>query len=255
MKRLVFAGAIALSLSFGCQKNTNQLVEQVAKLEKRIELLEQRLKAAPQPNAPRQEEPQTQALDIPLGDSYVWGNPKASITLIEFSDIQCPFCVKAHSELVEKIQEDPELKNKVKIVYKQFPLNFHKNARPAAKATLAAGEQSADCFWKMLKVLYSKQKELAGEISPEEYKKWAAEVQCEQNGKVAALNVEKFSKDLSANDAKYNKMIDDDMATGQNKGVRGTPSFYVGDQKGFWKLTGQRTVDAVKQVIKERNLN
>lgn len=249
MKKLVFASVIGLFLGFGCQKNNNQLTEQIAKLEKRIELLEQRLKAAPV--AGKQEEQQTQAFDIPAGESFVWGNPNATITLTKFSDFQCPFCQKAHNDLVEKIQEDPDLKNKVKIVFKHFPLNFHKNARPASKAALAAGEQGPDCFWKMTKVLYSKQRELSGELTPEEYKKWAAEVQCEQSGKLASLNVEKFMGDLSKNDQKYDKMIQADMDLGANKAnVRGTPTFYVNG----WKL-GQRNVDAVKQLIKEKNLN
>jgi protein-disulfide isomerase len=250
MKRLIFGSAFALLFGFGCQKNT-QLIEQIAKLEKRIELLEQRIKAAPAPGAPKQEEPQAQAFEIPVGDSFVWGNPSASITLTEFTDYQCPFCVKVHTDLIEKIQEDPELKSKVKVVFKHFPLSFHKNARPASKAALAAGEQGSDCFWKMTKVLYNKQKELSGELTTEDYKKWASEVQCDQNGKVAGLNVDKFVADLKNNDAKYEKTIQADMDLGANKAqVRGTPSIYV---QG-WKL-GQRSVEAVKQLIKDKNLN
>jgi protein-disulfide isomerase len=249
MNRLIFASAIALLFSFACQKKDNQLIEQIAKLEKRIEVLEQRLKAPPQ--AAKQEEVQTQAYDIPIGDSYVWGNPNATITLTEFSDYQCPFCVKAHNELVEKIKEDPELKNKVKIVFKHFPLSFHKNARPASKAALAAGEQGPDCFQQMTKVLFSKQKELGADITQEEFKKWASEVKCEQNGKVANLDIAKFANDLSKNDQKYEKIIQAEMDLGANKvGVRGTPTYYVSG----WKLS-QRSVDGVKQLIKDKNLN
>lgn len=243
MKRLVFASALTLFAAIGCQKNNTQLTDQLAKLEKRIELLEQRLKAAP---VGKQEEPQKEAFDIPVGNSYTWGNPNAKITLVEFSDIQCPFCVKAHESLVEKIQVDPDLKDKVKIVYKHFPLSFHKNARGASKATLAAGEQGPDAFWKMTKYLYSKQRELSRELSEEqwfqEYKKWAQE---------AGLNAEKFATDLRANDKKYEEMIQADMDLGSNKvNVRGTPSFFVNG----WKL-GQRNVEAVKQLINDKNLN
>jgi protein-disulfide isomerase len=249
MKKLIFTSIIGLFLGFGCQKNNNQLLEQIAKLEKRIELLEQRLKATPPAVKPK--EPQAQAFDLPTGESFLWGNPNASITLTQFSDFQCPFCVRAHNELVEKIQEDPELKNKVKIVFKHFPLNFHKNARPASKAALAAGEQGLDCFWKMTKVLYANQSELSKELTATEYKKWAGEVQCEQNGKLASLDVEKFMGDLSKNDQKYDKMIQADMELGSSKAqVRGTPSFFVNG----WELK-QRNVEAVKQIIKEKNLN
>ena len=106
MKKLVFASLMGLFLGFGCQKNNNLFTEQIAKLEKRIELLEQRIKAAPA--AGKQEEQQTQAFDIPVGESFTWGNPNAPITLTKFTDFQCPFCVKAHNDLVEKVQEDPE---------------------------------------------------------------------------------------------------------------------------------------------------
>ncbi|HXW60292.1 MAG TPA: thioredoxin domain-containing protein [Myxococcota bacterium] len=244
MKKLIFA-VFVLIFGLGCQKKNTELLDQIAKLEQRVAALEKRLSAAPQAQ-PKVDE-QTEAYDIPAGGSFVMGNPSAPLTLTVFSDYQCPFCDKAHESFVEKVVEDPELKNKVKVVFKHFPLSFHKNARSASKAALAAGEQGPDCFWAMTKVLYTNQRDL----SDENYKKWAKEsVKCNQNGKVAALNAEKFWNDFTKNDEKYEKIIKDDMDLGMSKAnVRGTPSFFLNG----WKV-GQRSVDAVKALIKEKNL-
>ncbi len=245
MKRLVSASALLLFLSMGCQKNTQQLTERIVQLEKRIEVLEKRATAAPaQPAAPAE---QTAAFDIPVGKSFVWGNPAAPITLSLFSDYQCPFCSQAHENLVEKVLEDPELKDKVKVVFKHFPLSFHKNAKPASKAALAAGEQGSDCFWALTKKLYTGQRDL----TEDNFKKWAAETTCKKNdGSTGKLDPAKFWTDYTAKDADLEKSIQADMELGMNKAqVRGTPAFYVNG----WRL-GQRSVEAVKQLVKEKNL-
>ena len=119
MKKILISLVVLSLLGTSCQKNSAQLADKIAKLEQRIELLEKRLSAAP--GQPPKAEEQTQAFDIPVGDSYVWGNPDAKITLVKFSDYQCPFCERAHQTFVEKVMEDPELKDKVKIVFKHFP--------------------------------------------------------------------------------------------------------------------------------------
>lgn len=247
MKRLLGLCAAILLLGLGCQKNNTQLLDRIAKLEQRIEVLEKRLSAAPTPPQPPAQAEQTQAFDLPIGDSYVMGNPKAPITLTKFSDYQCPFCNRAHESFVEKIFEDPQLKDKVKVVFKHFPLNFHKAARPASKAALAAGEQGHDCFWQMTKKLYVGQREL----TDDNFKKWAKEVKCTQkNGQVAQLDANKFWSDYTTKDAVYEKMIKDDMDLGMSKAsVRGTPSFFLNG----WKLN-QRSVEAVKQMIQEKSL-
>jgi protein-disulfide isomerase len=246
MTRLILLGSVILLLGIGCKKKDNELLDRVAKLEQRIELLEKRLGALPGQQAKAQAE-QTEAFDIPIGESYVWGNPSAPITLVKFSDYQCPFCNRAHETFVEKIFEDPSLKDKVKVVFKHFPLAFHKNARPASKAALAAGEQGHDCFWQMTKKLYVGQREL----TEDNFKKWAKEVKCtHKGGHVAALDAQKFWSDYTSKDATYEKMIQDDVNLGMHKAnVRGTPTFYVNG----WQL-GQRSVDAVKQLIEEKGL-
>jgi protein-disulfide isomerase len=248
MKKLICISILGLLIGSGCQKKDNQLTDRIAKLEQRIELLEKRLSAAPTP--PGQQPEQTQPYDLPVGKSYVLGNPQAPVTLTMFTDIQCPFCERAHSSFVEKIAEDPQLKDKVKVVWKHFPLSFHKNARSASKAAMAAGEQGQDCFWQMAKKLYAGQKEL----SDENYKKWSKEVKCSHgDGKLAALDSKKFWEDYTAKgneDGVYDKMIKEDMDLAMNKAnVRGTPSFFLNGLR-----LNQRSVEAVKQMIEEKGM-
>ncbi|HXW53238.1 MAG TPA: thioredoxin domain-containing protein, partial [Myxococcota bacterium] len=207
MKKTIFLLSALLLFGLGCQKNNTQVLDKIAKLEQRLEVLEKRLTAPPPQQPPAQAE-QTQAYDLPVGESYVWGNPNAPLTLVKFSDYQCPFCLRAHETFIEKIFEDPQLKDKVKVVFKHFPLSFHKNARIASKAALAAGEQGHDCFWQMTKKLYVGQREL----TEDNFKKWAKEVKCTQkSGTVAQLDANKFWSDYSSKDAAYEKMIKDDM--------------------------------------------
>lgn len=251
MKRLLLlGGATLLLLGLGCQKKDTQLTDRIAKLEEKVAVLEKKLAAAPQ--AQQQQQPpaqqeQTAAYELPVGESFVWGNPDAPITITKFSDYQCPFCLRAHETFVEKIFEDPTLKDKVKVVFKHFPLSFHKNAKAASKAALAAGEQGHDCFWQMTKKLYVGQREL----TDDNYKKWAKETKCKDNaGKEIQLDATKFWNDYTSKDAVYEAAIKNDMDLGMNKAnVRGTPSFFVNG----WKL-GQRSVEAVKQLIEEKKL-
>ena len=132
-------------------------------------------------------------------------------------------------------------------MFKHFPLSFHKAARPASKAALAAGEQGHDCFWEMTKKLYGGQKDL----TDENFKKWAKEVKCVKasGGVATALDANKFWSDFTTKDADYEKMIEDDMKVATAANIRGTPTFLLNG----WKLN-QRSVEAVKQLIEEKGM-
>jgi protein-disulfide isomerase len=210
---------------------SKELDERIGKLEKRVESLEKRPAGAAAPAPPP---PQTAAYNLPVGNSPVLGTKDAKINVTIFSDFQCPFCARVDPFLREVVK-DPELSSKVNVVFKQFPLDFHKNARGAAKAALAAHEQGK--FWEMSEKLYTNQRDL----SPENYTKWAQEI---------GLNMKKFEADLKNNDSKYEEVIKAETNLGANEAkVRGTPSIFVNG----WELR-QRSVDGVKQIIKEKNL-
>lgn len=239
MKKIVLTLSSLVFAFGGCQKNPAPIVEKVAQLEKRIEVLEKRLTAPAQPMQPPE---QTAAYNLPVGDSKVLGNPAAPVTITYVTDMQCPFCERAHNGFIKEVMKNPDLKDKVKVVFKHFPLSFHKNARPAVYAAEAAGEQGTDCFWQMVDKLYTGQKDL----SEENFKKWAQEVQCGKSGK---LDVAKWQADFKNNTAKYDGIIKKDMEVVAVAQVNGTPSFFVNG----WKLQ-RRDVDALNTLIKDKNL-
>jgi protein-disulfide isomerase len=237
MKKLILSAA-AVGLLAACQPpagGSKELAERIEKLEKKVEALEKNKGAA----APARAEPpaQTAAYNIPLGDSPIMGKKDAKVTVTIFSDYQCPFCARV-DPMLHEIVKDPELKDKVNVTFKQFPLSFHQNAKPAAKAALAAREIGGDeAFWKMSEKLYSAQRDLTAE----NFKKWAGEI---------GLDAGKFEKTLAANDSKYEEQIKADMDLGSKEAkVRGTPSIFVNG----WELR-QRSVDGVKQIIKDKKL-
>jgi len=230
---------VALVAIVGCQPpaggSSKELVERIEKLEKKVEALEKRpAAAAPQREAPP---PQTAAYKIPTGTSAFMGNKDGKIELTIFSDYQCPFCSRVDPMLHEAVK-DPELKDKIKVTFKHFPLSFHKDAKPASKAALAARDVGGmDAFWKLSEKMYANQRAL----TPENFSVWAKEI---------GLDVKKFEKTLAENDAKYEEEIKQDSELGAREAkVRGTPSLFVNG----WELR-QRSVDGIKQLIKEKSL-
>jgi protein-disulfide isomerase len=234
MKHLLGLGILGLAMSIltvGCNKDI-KTTEKLADLEKRIEQLEKR------PAMPTRQLPpeQTAAYQIPVGSSYFLGSKDAPVSVVIFSDYQCPFCATT-DPLLQEVAKDASLKGKVNVVFKHFPLSFHTNAKPAAKAALAAGEQGNDKFWAMTAKLYENQKDL----SAENFEKWAKEI---------GLNTNRFKADLKNNDTKYEDTIKADMELGIKEAkVRGTPSIFVGG----WELK-ERSVDGIKELIKEKKL-
>jgi protein-disulfide isomerase len=237
MKKIYLSVALAIVAAAACQPpggGDKALAERIEKLEKKVESLEKRPAGpAARPEAP----PQTVAYKIPGGISPVLGDKGAKVELTLFSDYQCPFCSRVDPFLYEVVK-DPELAKQVKVVFKQFPLGFHKDARPAAKAALAARDLGGDkAFWDMSAKLYSDQKAL----TPDNFKKWAGEV---------GLNVSKFEQTMKDNDSKYEAEITADTNLGTTEAkVRGTPSLFLGG----WELK-DRTVNGVKAMLKDKNL-
>jgi protein-disulfide isomerase len=118
---------------------------------------------------------------LQVGDSPVKGAKDGKVTIVEFSDYQCPFCSQAEPLVDQMLEAYPK---DVKRTYKQFPLtSIHPNALPASKAALAAGKQGK--FWEMHQKLFANQREL----TPDNFKKWAGELK---------LDVARFEKDMAS---------------------------------------------------------
>lgn len=147
--------------------------------------------------------------DVTVGSAPYAGGEDAKVTIVEFSDFQCPFCAKA-AQTVKQIKE--KYGKKVKVVFKQFPLSFHSQAKKAAVASLCANEQGRDSFWKLHDEFFSNQASLA----PEKIK---------ESAKKLGLDSTKFDKCLDDN--KFIAQVEKDIIQGRDLGVKGTPTFFV----------------------------
>src|SRR5690554_3927669 len=189
---------------------------------------------APAPAAERPAEPSAKVdlADLALGDAPVKGSESAAVTIVAFSDFQCPFCQRGDANLQKAVAK---YDGKVKIAFKHFPLPFHPHAKPAARAALAAGEQGK--FWQMHDLLFENQRILN---DAELYPKLAKQL---------GLNVEKFEKDMKK--PAYDTLIDQDMAQGAKLGVRGTPAFFINGER----VSGAQPVEnfeaAIERALKE----
>jgi protein-disulfide isomerase/copper chaperone CopZ len=160
-------------------------------------------------------------------DDHVRGNFEAPITLVEFSDFECPFCER-HYPTMNKILAD--YKGKVRLVYKHFPLSqIHPNAQKAAEASECAAEQGK--FWEYHDKLFENQ---ASGLSLEKFKQWAKDL---------GLNSSKFNNCLDS--GKYAQKVQADYQEGAEKGVNGTPATFVNGQL----VSGAVPYESFKQII------
>jgi len=182
--------------------------------------------AAPTP--PRQARPvDPTVFKVPVEDSPVNGSADALITVVEFSDYQCPFCSRAHTT-VQKLQE--EYGNKLRVVMKQNPLSFHPRAKPAAVAAMAAGEQGK--YWEYHDKLFANAKAL----EDADLEKYAKEI---------GLDMARWKKDLG--NSKYQQIIDRDQALAGQLGANGTPAFFINGRL----LSGAQPIDNFRTLINE----
>jgi protein-disulfide isomerase len=154
-------------------------------------------------------------------DSPVKGPKDAPVTIIEFTDFQCPWCKRSQDSVKATEQA---YGNKIKFVDRMFPLtSIHPRAMPSAEAAYCAKEQGK--YWEFREKLFASQT-----MSDADFKQFAKE---------EGLNEKKF--DACMNSHKYAAQVQSDMADGQRFGVQGTPTFFVnGIQTGFPQL--QETV-------------
>lgn len=164
---------------------------------------------------------------IDIGDSPVKGPAEAKVTIVEYSDFQCPFCKRGAKAMEDILAAYPK---DVKVVFKNMPLSFHPQAKSAAKASLAAKEQGK--YWEMHDALFENQQALGAE----KYLELAQKI---------GLDVERFKADLERNDAKYEASINADTAGGTKLGVQGTPAFFVNGVL----LSGAQPVEKFKKVV------
>ena len=157
---------------------------------------------------------------------HVRGNFNAPITLVEFSDFECPFCEK-HFPTLNKILSD--YGDKVRLVYKHFPLPFHPNAQKAAESSECASEQGK--FWEYHDKLFEN---LSLGYGLDNFKQWAKDLN---------LNSEQFNGCLDS--GKYAQKVQADFQEGQEVGVKGTPATFINGNL----VSGALPYEAFEQLI------
>lgn len=165
---------------------------------------------------------------VPVGTSPGRGNVAAPVTMIMFSDYQCPFCVRA-AATVEKLTV--EYGDKLRVVFKHNPLPFHPRAEPAAELTLEARAQKGDAgFWKVNDLLWAQNGKLDDQM-------------LEMVATAAGLNVPAARKAIQTR--KYKAQIEQDQELADDVQASGTPHFFINGQR----LVGAQPLEKFREVI------
>jgi protein-disulfide isomerase len=147
-------------------------------------------------------------VNVTYDPARVRGNPHAPVTIVEFSDFQCPFCKRSESTLQDLLTKYGD---RIKIAYLDFPLaEIHPQAQSAAEAARCAGEQGK--FWEYHDALYADQSKLGG---------------ADLVTHAAALNLDKQKFQACLDSGKFKSKIQADLEQGNKVGVAGTPGFFV----------------------------
>jgi protein-disulfide isomerase len=184
--------------------------------------------AAPAPSATHPPDDDKTVWRVPVGTSPVRGNVAAPVTMIMFSDYQCPFCVRAAATVATLATDYGD---KLRIVFKNNPLPFHPRAEPSAELALEARAQKGDAgFWKVNDLLWAK----SGKLDDQDLEGVAA---------AAGLNVAAVTKAIATH--KYRAQIDQDVDLADEVMASGTPHFFINGVR----LVGAQPVEKFKEVI------
>ena len=162
---------------------------------------------------------------IPVMGSPVTGPSNAPITIVEFSDFQCPYCAAAVPQIREVMKAYP---TQIKLIFKQFPLEEHPQADLAATAAIAAQKQGK--FWPMHDVLFAH----PDNLSRKSILNYAKEV---------GLNTDKLEADMDTTEVRAT--VERDVQDGNDANVQGTPTIFINGQK----YNGAITFEALKPIL------
>lgn len=164
-------------------------------------------------------------VEVSVDDDPMKGNKDAAVTIIEFTDYQCPFCGRARPTVKQLVSEYGD---KIHYVLRDYPLDFHPYAKKAAEAAQCAGDQGK--YWEYSDELWNNQ----GALEIVDLKKYAATIKLDQKKFDECLDQGKFSAE-----------VDKDQADGAKAGVSGTPSFFINGQM----ITGAQPAEKFKEMI------
>ena len=172
-----------------------------------------------------------------VADAPTLGRVDAPVTIVEFSDYQCPFCQRFFATTLPELKKDYIETGKVRYVFRDFPLEMHAQARKAAEAAHCAGEQGK--YWEMHDVLFQNQRALAPP-------------QLADHARLVGLDGATFDACLSS--GRHAARVDRGLADGAAAGVQGTPGFVIGrttsgDVVEGTPIRGAQPVDTFRRII------
>ena len=218
---LVAAGLLSLPAARAQGMTAEQAAEMLNELKQIRQLLE---KQVPPPPPPPPDE--NVNIEFPTSGNAM-GKADAPLVFVEYTDIECPFCQRYHLDAFEQVKKEWVDTGKLRYYSRDFPLEFHPNARRAALAARCAGDQGK--YWELRNTMIKNADQLGGD-------------RIAGFAKGLGLDMKKFEGCLGSDF--YKPAIDKDIAEGNNAGVTGTPSFVVGKlDKG--RLVGLRLVGAM----------
>lgn len=203
---------------------TSQQADAILQELRAIRALLERAPAAPAPQAAA---PADGPVSLKLHGAYMLGKVDAPVTLVEFSDYECPFCRQFHMASFEPIKKKYIDTGKVRYVSRDFPLDMHPHALAAAKAARCAGEQGR--FWEMRQALIVN----GNALSEESMARLTRGLKLDEKGLLQCML-----------DPKTDKALRDDMEEAAALGVSGTPTFVIGRSEGD-SVEGSKIVGAL----------
>jgi len=175
------------------------------------------------------------AIQVSKDDDAILGDENAPVTIIEFSDFQCPFCARFHSQTLPLLKSQYIDTGKVKFIYRDFPLSsIHPDAQKAAEAAECAGEQNA--YYKMHDKIFENQ----NSINTNSLKKYAEQLR---------LDLNKFNNCLDS--GKMASEVQKDLDDGKSYGVTGTPAFFINGKF----IEGAQPFETFKNLIEQELSN
>ena len=215
-KIFIAASLLLVSLSAWSASTKQEIIElkaQVAEMQKDLAEIKKLLKeGAARAPAPRAAPAGFKEQVISIGPSPYKGKADATVTLVEFSDYQCPYCARNYRDVMPTLVTEYVDTGKLKFVMRENPIpSLHRNAMNASLAALCAGDQ--DKYWEMHNMLFENQRELG----VDNLKTFAGTI---------GLDTATFNECLDSK--KYEERINKEIALGTKLGVRGTPGFVIG---------------------------
>jgi len=226
---LIFAPAFAEPMT---KEQGDAILNELRQIKQLLQKPQQQ--AQPAPQAPKADEPAS----VSIAKLPYLGKADAPLTLVMFTDYQCPFCSRFEAQTLPEIKKQYIDTGKLRFVVRDLPLPFHPHAPKAAEATYCAEEQGK--YWELREKLVTNSDKLDPKLLP-------------GYAKAVALDVDKFSACLES--GRHTEKVKASAALAGTIGISGTPSFVVGKSKGDMvdgvKLVGAQPFGVFDQKLKE----